>query len=144
MKLDHIGIVVADLKRGREALSEALGLTCWTAEFADPINDVLVQFGRDASGLCYELVAPISVNSPAYRAARTGRNITNHIAYLVSDLAVEAARLEALRFHPIGPPKQAIAYGMARIQFFTSPVSSIVELIESEYHKHDYLESLVR
>jgi methylmalonyl-CoA/ethylmalonyl-CoA epimerase len=139
MKLDHIGIVVADLDRGRRALSDALGLSCWTAEFADPINDVFVQFGRDPSGVCYEIIAPLSANSPVSRAARTGRDITNHVAYLVSDLAKEAARLEDLRFRPIGPPRQAIAYRFAKVQFFVSPILSIVELVESEDHQHKYL-----
>ena len=36
----------------------------WTDEFADPVNHVYVQFGRDTSHICYELIAPLDDEAP--------------------------------------------------------------------------------
>ncbi len=138
MIFDHIGIVVAELSAGRPVLCAALGVCAWTREFADPVNDVHVQFGRDPAGLCYELIAPFSERSPVRRALRTGNNITNHVAYRVADLAAERDRLIALEFGPIADARPAIAYGGALIQFFMSPIFSLVELIEAPEHAHSY------
>lgn len=76
MHFDHIGIVVADLSLGRSILEIGYGVNLWTDEYSDAINDVWVQFGTD--GICYELIAPLSSNSPVLRAQRQGANITNH------------------------------------------------------------------
>jgi len=139
MIFDHIGIVVTELSDGRTVLRESLGPRAWTEEFADPVNDVHVQFGRDAAGLCYELIAPFSPKSPVRRALRTGANITNHVAYRVADLASQRERLLGLDFSLVADARPAVAYGGALIQFFMSPVFSLVELIEAPYHEHRYI-----
>lgn len=138
MIFDHVGIIVADLSSGREVLRQALRVNAWTAEFSDAVNDVHVQFGRDQAGLCYELIAPFSAKSPVSRALRTGANITNHVAYRVADLATERDRFLALDFSPVAEARPAIAYGGASIQFFMSPIFSLVELIEAPDHTHRY------
>ena len=117
---------------------DQFGVSRWTQPFTDPVNDVYVQFGRDAQGVCYELVAPLSKESPVRRALRTGHNITNHLAYLVVDLAAARDRLIAADFSPIADQKPAIAYGGRSIQFFMSPIFSLVELIEAPGHLHEY------
>jgi len=68
MTFDHLGVLVSDLAHGRSILSRALGIRHWTVEFDDPVNDVFVQFGRCASGMCYEAVAPRSPESPVRNA----------------------------------------------------------------------------
>ena len=70
VQFDHIGIVVAELPIGRQILRDHFLVTSWTKTFSDPVNDVHVQFGRAATGPCYELVAPISPHSPVQRALR--------------------------------------------------------------------------
>lgn len=67
-------------------LRDQFAVAKWTHPFGDPVNDVHVQFGCDAAGTCYELIAPFSENSPVWRSLRTGNNITNHMAYIVADL----------------------------------------------------------
>ena len=66
----------------------------------------------------------------------TGNNITNHVAYLVSDLSAARDRLTAADFVAISDPKPAVAYGGSAIQFFMSPICSVVELIEAPGHQH--------
>jgi methylmalonyl-CoA/ethylmalonyl-CoA epimerase len=142
MRFDHIGIIVADLPVGLQMLRDQFGVTKWTQPFSDPVNDVHVQFGCDAAGTCYELVAPFSPNSPVWRAHRTGNNITNHLAYVVADLSAAREKLLAADFSPVNDPGPAVAYGGAQIQFFMSPIFSLVELIEAPEHEHRYQEGV--
>lgn len=138
MKFDHLGVVVPTLADGRDFLSDLLAIKQWTAAFDDPINRVFVQFGRDDSGVCYEIIAPRSEDSPVSRALKAGDRILNHIAYLVPDLEAEGARLRAMRCFPATDPNPAIAYGGARIQFHVTPLRFIIELIEAPDHSHVY------
>lgn len=138
MKFDHIGITTADLAAGRTLLEGAVGVQFWTEAFEDPINDVWVQFGRDSSGLCYELVAPLSARSPIRRVLAQKVNTLNHVAYLVSDLAVQAARLVTLGFVEVAAARPAIAYGNRPIQFLVSQSRLLIELIEAPDHQHAF------
>lgn len=139
MIFDHLGVVVPDLAQGRAMLEGALKVREWTVEFDDPVNDVFVQFGRCAGGICYETVAPRSADSPVRNALKRGVNILNHIAYRVDDLAAEGARLRREGFRPIGEPRPAVAYDHRLIQFFVSPHLLLVELIEAAEHRHRYV-----
>jgi methylmalonyl-CoA/ethylmalonyl-CoA epimerase len=144
MHFDHIGIVVADLSLGRSTLEIGYGVTSWTDEYDDAINDVWVQFGRDATGICYELIAPLSSSSPVLRAQRQGTNITNHLAFTVPSLDHQREKLILHGFHPLADPKPAVAYGGARIQFFLSPINSLIELVEAPGHNHLYRETALQ
>jgi methylmalonyl-CoA/ethylmalonyl-CoA epimerase len=138
MKFDHIGIVAESLKCGRKGLTDCFLIQEWSAEFSDSVNGVCVQFGRDAAGVCYEVVAPLHQNSPVQSALSGKRNILNHVAYLVEDLAAEQARLRVVGVRPVAPAKPAVAYGGRRIQFFVSPMCFILELIEAYDHEHSF------
>lgn len=138
MLFDHLGIVVKSLARGRAGISAMLRVTEWSAEFVDAVNGVKLQFGRDASGMCYELLEPLGPDSPVQGALAQGRAILNHVAYQVTDLAAAAAHLQKEGCARTGDPKPAIAYGGCRIQFFVTPMRFIVELIEAPDHRHEF------
>ncbi|HEX4032107.1 MAG TPA: VOC family protein [Terracidiphilus sp.] len=138
MKFDHIGIVAESLELGRKGLRDCFLIQEWGAEFSDSVNGVYVQFGRDAVGVCYEIIAPLCENSPVQSALYGKCNILNHVAYLVKDLAAEQARLRAVGVRPVAPAKPAVAYGGKRIQFFVSPMCFILELIEAYDHEHSF------
>jgi methylmalonyl-CoA/ethylmalonyl-CoA epimerase len=138
VKFDHIGVVTRSLERGRKVLGATVGIQAWTQTWDDPVNGVYIQFGRDASGVCYELLVPNGPDSPVQEALTTRKNILNHVAYLVDDIEAETARLEDAGCGPLGQPKPAIAYGGKRIQFFATPLSLIVELVEAPGHQHVY------
>jgi methylmalonyl-CoA/ethylmalonyl-CoA epimerase len=139
ISFDHIGIVVRTLQSGREYLSSLMGISEWTAEFDDPVIKVSVQFGRDASGICYELIAPFGEGSPISNVLTNRVNILNHIAYSVADLEAEASRLAASGAVPTGPAQPAMAYGGKSVQFFYTPLRFIIELIEAPHHQHGYV-----
>ena len=138
MRFDHIGITTADLEAGRTLLESAVGVQAWTEPFEDTVNDVWVQFGHDISGLCYELVAPLSDRSPITRVLAQKVNTLNHIAYLVDDLAAQAERLAAAGFVEVAEARPAIAYGNRPIQFFVSQSRLLIELIEAPDHQHRF------
>jgi methylmalonyl-CoA/ethylmalonyl-CoA epimerase len=137
-RFDHLGLVVKTLQRGRKSIARALGVERWTPELTDPVNGVVVQFGRDRAGVTYELLQPIDETSPVYPALRRGKAILNHVAYLVEDLPAAARTMREGGAGPTGEPRPAIAYGGARIQFFVMPSSFVVELIEAPAHAHAF------
>jgi methylmalonyl-CoA/ethylmalonyl-CoA epimerase len=139
MKFDHIGITTLDLTTGRALLADSIHIRAWTKTFADPVNDVCVQFGRCPSGVCYELVAPLSDHSPVRRVLTKKINVLNHLAYLVGGLGSESARLQASGWVPIAPARPAVAYGGCPIQFLVSSSRLMIELIEAPDHHHDFL-----
>ena len=136
MKFDHLGIVVPSLEEGRAHLFAALHVAEWSREFADPVNGVFVQFGRDPLAMCYELLAPLGDNSPVALALHKGEGILNHVAYRVEVLEPQVNRLRDLHFFSLGTPKPAIAYEGRNVQFLMSPLNFIVELIEHPEHEH--------
>ncbi len=131
MQFDHICLVVPDLASGEAYCREVLGLTRFSVAVEDPLQKVWVQFVHDEGGLCYELVAPATEDSPVTQVLKTRRNVINHLAYRVPCLAESAARLRDQRHLPLGPSQPAIAFGGAHVQFFLSPLGHIVELIEA-------------
>ena len=102
------------------------------------VNDVWVQFGRCGAGMCYELVAPLSPSSPIASVLSRKINVLNHLAYLVEDLAANAARLRTMEFVQVSVARPAIAYGGRLIQFFVAPSRLMIELIEAPGHQHRY------
>lgn len=141
MTFDHLGILFTDLAAGRALVGRTFGISQWTQEYEDPLQDVFAQFGRDAFGMCYEIVAPRSDKSPVQRSLSNKVNTINHVAYRVESIALEEARLVADGFVAIGQPKCGIAFDQRPIQFFVSATRLLVELIEAPHHLHDFCHS---
>jgi len=139
LQFDHVGVVVHEIEIGRKFFEDTLGIERWSEVCVDPGLGVSVQFGLGATGPCYELISPLSENSPVSAALRTGQRILNHVAYLTADLEAEGQRLASHCCSPTGPPHPAVAYGGRRVQFWVSPLRFIIELIEAPEHQHSYL-----
>jgi methylmalonyl-CoA/ethylmalonyl-CoA epimerase len=135
MRFHHIGLLCKTLAAGRSGLEALLGPVAWTQVFEDDIQQVSVQFGRDSSGIRYELIAPTTESSPVGTSLRQGKNILNHVAYLVPSLDEQATRLRQAGCLPVNEPEPAVAFHGARIQFFFSPLKCLVELIEDAAHR---------
>jgi len=138
MKFDHVGVTTTDLAAGRALLEGSIGVRAWTREFRDEVNDVWVQFGRCDAGMCYELVAPLSPESPVNRVLSQRINVLNHMAYLVDDLRAEGDRLRAMGFVQVAEARPAVAFGGRLIQFFVAQSRLMIELIEAPDHRHRY------
>ncbi len=131
MIFDHVGLFVRSLEEGRATLAAMLPIRHWDAPVDDPLIRVRIQFGHDASGLRYELVAPLAPGNPVDGALASGANLLNHVAYLVDDLDAELRRLRRGRCIPTGAPRPAVAFGGRRVVFLLTPLGVILELIEA-------------
>lgn len=131
MEFDHIGIVVRDIEQGKQQMFEILSVAQWTDTLEDPLQKVYACFGRDRTGIRFELIAPTGPTSPLARVLSEGVNILNHVAYRVPDLQASAERLRTQRCAPVGPAQPGIAYDNKPIQFFLTPLRMLIELIES-------------
>jgi methylmalonyl-CoA/ethylmalonyl-CoA epimerase len=112
-------------------LEAFLGVRRWTEPVQDPLHEVSVQFGVDASEVRYEIVAPFGDGSPVTPVLRTARNILNHVAYRVGDIDEVLAEMRRAGAMPLGPPMPATAFGGRRIVFALLPSRMIIELIEA-------------
>jgi methylmalonyl-CoA/ethylmalonyl-CoA epimerase len=139
VQVDHLGLVVKSLARGNRVLSQVLSICDWTAEIRDPVNGVLLQFGRDPAGVVYERLEPLDESSPVYNAIRSGKTILNNAAYRVENLRENEDAMRHAGCAPTSDPKPAIAYGGRKSQFFITPLRLIIELIEAPDHAHRYL-----
>jgi len=130
MKFDHVGIFVQDIVSGDAALSAILPITQRSEVFTDPLIKVKVQFLFDASGICYELVAPCGEGNPVDGVLKSRRNILNHMAYRTSDLDATLEDLREKGAFPLNEPKPAVAFGGKRVIFLMTSLNFIIELIE--------------
>jgi methylmalonyl-CoA/ethylmalonyl-CoA epimerase len=142
LRFDHAGIVVSDMRDGRDHLCRLLPLVKATAVFHDTVNQVDVQFFLDASNVVYETISPNSPTSPVRAALDSGKNILNHLAYRVANIEEAVDMYRSQGCMPLGQPSPAIAFKGARIVFLLTPLHFILELIESFDHQHDFSQKL--
>jgi len=134
MKFDHIGIFVSSMAIGRKYLESMLHVTEWTEPVDDPIQKVSVQFGKDQSGIQYELVAPCGENNPVEPLLAQSKNILNHVAYRVDNIDAEIERLRGERCILVSGPSPAKAFNNNKIAFLYTPLRFVIELIENGKH----------
>ena len=130
MKFDHIGVFVSDIAAGDAALSAMLPIERRSEIFTDPVIKVQVQFLYDASGICYELVAPAGPGNPVDGVLKSRRNVLNHVAYRTADLATTLEDLRAQGAFPLNQPTPAVAFGGKRVVFLMTSLNFIIELVE--------------
>lgn len=130
MRFHHIGIFVDSLERG----CEEMGNTFDVKEMSDCIEDELIgvkiRFLKDASGICYELVAPLGDSSPVTGVIQRGHSFLNHLAYSTDDFDRDMAKLREQRMVPLGPAQRAKAFNGRRVAFFLTKLNYIIEIIE--------------
>ena len=138
LTFDHAGIVVRDLARGFRSIRELLPITSRTERFDDQQLGVSVQFLQDESGVVFELIAPLGSSSPVAKIASSRTGVINQFAYRVEDLARAGEYFRSNGATPTAPPKPAIAFGGALVQFFYVPEGFIIELIEAPGFSHRF------
>jgi methylmalonyl-CoA/ethylmalonyl-CoA epimerase len=136
---DHVGIVVPDLETGIRKFAAILGEVSWTRRFDDSRLGVSVQFARDRVGITYELIAPLTADSPVARTVKSGANLLNQLAYRTNSLEAAVDRLRPQGSLPITLPTPALAFGGAHVQFLMTPLGFLLELIEVDSCVHDFL-----
>jgi methylmalonyl-CoA/ethylmalonyl-CoA epimerase len=138
LRFDHAGVVVRDLTRGFQSVKTLLPIASATKRFDDEQLGVSVQFLRDESGVVFELIAPLGSNSPVAKVASSRSGVINQLAYRIKDLSSAGDYFRSNGATPTAPPKPAIAFGDALVQFFLVPEGFIVELIEAPDFIHRF------
>ncbi len=132
IKLHHLAVVVADIKRSAELYKKLLNITAVTEIIHDQQQKVHIQFfaGPVLGTLQLELLAPDSEDSPVASALKKGGG-PNHLCFEVADLdeALELARREGSRI--ISEPVEAPALANRRIAFVFTADQQIVEFVEA-------------
>lgn len=140
LTLDHVGIVVPNLVAGRDVLAGMFGIDHWSAPSTEPELGVLAQFGWDAAGFAYELLAPSEDASPFGEAlcgalvegGRGKGSVLQHIAYRSPDFDAAAAAFRRQGSQPLGAARPAGAFAGHRVAFFLTPLGFVCELIEED------------
>lgn len=131
MIFHHLGLVVSKIADGQKALEQVFGAMSWESPICDPIQKVNVCFGRQLSSeVLYELIEPLSSDSPIAETLKSKRNILNHVAYKTNTFDAKRAELRSLGYMPVTKPQPAVAFGGARVVFLLTPLNFILELIE--------------
>lgn len=132
LRLHHVGIIVAELDIGARHLDLMIPGLAWSEPLSDPLQEVVVRFAAHSGHALplYEVIAPVSDTAPVRQALKQRRDVVNHLAYLCGDLAAERERLREIGCLPLGEPKPGAVYGQALVQFFYTPIGSLMELIE--------------
>ena len=130
LRFHHIGIFVPTIQLGIEWHKALLCEPEFGELIQDPDMGVSVLFITDKDKIVYELIAPLGKNSPATASLKKGTNIVNHLAYETPDFEGQIIRMRELGCMPIGPAREAVAFGNRRVAFFYTPLRTIIELIE--------------
>ena len=132
MKLHHLAVVVADIKRSAELYEQILNVRPLGEITHDQQQKVYIQFlaGPVLGDLQLELLAPDSDDSPVATALKKGGG-PNHLCFEVTDLdhSLELARQQGSRI--ICEPVEAAALGKRRIAFVFTPDQQIMEFLET-------------
>ena len=114
MKIDHIGIAVADIETAIAMYAGAFGLRPERVE--EIAEQGLRAYHLPVGETRIELLESLDGDSPIARfLARHGPGL-HHIAFAVDDFDAERARMIASGLEPIGEPSTGA--GGKRIQFF--------------------------
>lgn len=139
LTFDHIGVVVADLDVGGRQIESTLPIAAVSPRYDDPGLGVSVKFFRDGSGLVYELIAPLGEGSPVANTLGQAHRL-NQVAYRCDSLEAAAIALRKAKAVPLSAPAPAVAFENARVQFFWSPLGHVIELIETDQPRSDFID----
>ncbi|HLL67225.1 MAG TPA: methylmalonyl-CoA epimerase [Micromonosporaceae bacterium] len=97
LRIDHVGVAVADLAQSIEFYERVFGMRC-VHEETNPeqgVREAMLAVGPTDAGGCLQLLAPLSAESPIGRFLdRRGPGL-QQIAYTVADIDVACTALRA-------------------------------------------------
>jgi methylmalonyl-CoA/ethylmalonyl-CoA epimerase len=95
LRIDHVGVAVADLDEAIEFYSRVFGMTCVHIEenTEQGVREAMMSVGPTTEGGCVQLLAPLSPSSAIAKFLdRSGPGV-QQVAYTVRDVEVAAAVL---------------------------------------------------
>jgi len=139
-RLDHIGLVVENIKKFAETLY-TLGLKPGTEQVPNPLQKVSASFVNviDGQDVYIELLEPTDSYSPIINFLKKGGGGLHHLCFEVEDIEETSAKLVHKGFQMVSPPEDCAAYdknlkreckNVTRIAFFLISKKILIELIE--------------
>src|SRR5215470_4027542 len=95
LRIDHVGIAVADLDEAIEFYGRVFGMTCVHVE-ENPeqgVREAMMSVGPTPAGGCVQLLAPLSPESTIAKFLDRNGPGMQQVAYTVADVDVAAAAL---------------------------------------------------
>lgn len=130
MRIHHIGAVVPRIEHAMQTYVDVLGLKQETPIVEDPIQRArLVMLADPAGGPGYELIEPLTEDSPVAMQAKRGVNPA-HTCFEVDDIEAEIDRLQTLGARVVQSPAAACLFGGARVAFVFLRSRDLIELVE--------------
>jgi len=123
----HIGSLTVNINQAEKVFIE-LGFS-FKDKVYDPIQDVNLSFGRDASGILLELVEP-KENSKVHKLLKRNGSGPYHICFEVDSICEQEKKLRELGFICVNPPKKAVAFQNRLVAFYYNPAQGFIELLE--------------
>lgn len=140
LKLDHIGLVVEDIKKAGD-IFEAIGLEGGTKAVPDPIQKVTASFitvGKE-DGVYIELLEPTSDDSPISNFLEKKGGGLHHLCFEVEDIEQAVNELNDKGFRVVSRAVDCAAYdenlkrtcqSPTKIAFVIISKGILIELIE--------------
>jgi len=140
MKLDHIGLVVENIREFAELL-RTIGFREITEAVPFDAFNVTASFvnARDDADVCIEILEPTAENSPIWTFLKKKGGGLHHLCFEVDDIEKTSRELAVRGFQMVAPPLDCRAYdtnlqreckNASRIAFFLVSKKLLIELIE--------------
>ena len=127
MEIDHIGYVVKNLDKAKEAM-ETLGYL-FGEIIKDAERNIYIIFG-EMNGYRIELVAPMSQGSPVDTYLSKIGATPYNICYKSKNIEEDIENLRKSQFKVSIPLTPAIAFGGKRVVFLYSLSLGLIEIVE--------------
>lgn len=129
-RLDHIGIVVADLEEALATYQEQLGFTL-LERVAIPEQMVEAAF-LDGRNSTIELITPTDAESGTAKFLRNRGEGTHHVCYEVADLAAALAELKAQGVRLIDESPRRGVHGLVAFIHPKATHGTMIELLQKD------------
>jgi methylmalonyl-CoA/ethylmalonyl-CoA epimerase len=132
-RLDHVGIVVADIDATLKTYCEQLGFTL-LERTEIPEQKVVAAF-LDGGNSTIELISPTDTESGTAKYLANRGEGTHHVAYEVDDIVVALAELKAQGVRLIDETPRQGVHGLVAFVHPKATHGMMIELLQKGHHK---------
>lgn len=131
MRVEHLGVAVADIDAALESYRDLFGYQLIRGPFDDPTQEATVAFigSGEPGDVLFELIAPLGENSHVARTLAKGVS-AYHVCYEVDDIEATLEDFKSKGSIVISKPVPAVAYEGRRIAWVMTPTRQITEFVE--------------
>jgi methylmalonyl-CoA/ethylmalonyl-CoA epimerase len=133
LRIDHVGVAVADLDVAIEFYERVFGMRCVHTE-TNPeqgVREAMLSVGPSVAGGCLQLLAPLSADSPIGKFLDRNGPGLQQVAYTVADVAAASAALRERGLRMLyDTPRRGTADSLINFVHPKDAGGVLVELVE--------------